>query len=94
MFTFQELADAVSTSHWLSNIYSSRLVDLTRFNKIAIQATAQMAADKEAYQESTCTFLSVSCSYETRSADNLFQSFTVLWENEYLNPPYSALSLV
>ena len=40
--------------------------DLTRFNKIAIQATAQMAVDKEAlaYRKSTCTNLSVSSSYE------------------------------
>ena len=32
------------------------------FNKIAIQARAQMAADP--YRESTCTNLSVSCPYE------------------------------
>ena len=34
------------------------------FNKIAIQATAQMAADKEASRESTCVNLSVSCPHE------------------------------
>ena len=40
---------------------------LTRFSKVAIQATAQMVADNTrktlAYRESTCN-LSVSCPYE------------------------------
>ena len=38
---------------------------LTRFNKIAIQATAQMATDKEAVSLSRVhMYLSVSCPYE------------------------------
>ena len=38
---------------------------VSRFNKIAIQGTPQMAPDKEllAYRESTHTILSVSCLY-------------------------------
>ena len=39
---------------------------LTRFNKIAINGTPQMAVDKEAiiaYRESTHTILSVTCPY-------------------------------
>ena len=41
---------------------------LTRFSKVAIQATAQMVADNTrktlAYRESTCMNLSVTCPYE------------------------------
>ena len=69
------------------------------FNKIAIQARAQMAADKEAVglsrvhmYESKCIltrylsilFLNIVTLLEcTQSADNLFLSFMVLWEKEY-----------
>ena len=45
---------------------------LTRFNKIAIQARAQMAADKEDVGLSRvhCTNLSVSCPYEKSEIRN------------------------
>ena len=46
--------------------YRRKREDLTRFNKIAIQGTSQMAVDKEAraYRESThIVILSVPCPY-------------------------------
>ena len=68
------------------------------YNKIAIQGTVQMVADKEAVGLSG-VHMYESCADEiiiysvlkhinttrmqTQSADNLFHSFTILWENEY-----------
>ena len=38
-------------------------INLTRFNKLAMQGSPQMAVDKEAYRESTHTIISVTCPY-------------------------------
>ena len=70
--------------------------ELTRFNNIDTQATAQMAVDKESVclsrvhaYESKCIMPDI-LAYSvhklllacTQSADNVFHYFTVTWENE------------
>ena len=66
-YTFAKIVPRKLAGHVrsISSIYlvPNSVHFVTTINKIAIQATAQMAAEKEplAYRESTCTNLSVSC---------------------------------
>ena len=61
---YQSMLTAMCKALLLIHVFRPGNV-ITRFNKIAIQGTHQMAVDKEAraYRESTHTILRVTCPY-------------------------------